>query len=236
MTAFQRSKKRSSFTGQLFIYGLAALLMVFTGYRTFDLISRTLPEEAHILAAIAILCFDGGIAIWLFYFSRMAKSNEQIGISGILTVLDFLGMGTLFVIHTIISQNFFSTDWNPGGLVVVTTSFGVLSNVAGIIAVHFFDPDEKLARARRDAEAEVNSRAVELVANQTDALAGEIAPDMARGTLQRARENLSAGLPPRAPLMAFPAESPGLPESPPRRRIPQNGREPSPTSPPATSQ
>ena len=154
MTAFQRSKKRSSFTGQLFIYGLAALLMVFTGYRTFDLISRTLPEEAHILAAIAILCFDGGIAIWLFYFSRMAKSNEQIGISGILTVLDFLGMGTLFVIHTIISQNFFSTDWNPGGLVVVTTSFGVLSNVAGIIAVHFFDPDEKLARARRDAEAE----------------------------------------------------------------------------------
>ena len=183
--------KKTSHIPKILLYLMGLGLLIFTGYRTVSLVSQTMPQEAAILSIAALVAFDGGIVAWLYYFSRGAKSNQQVAIAGAMVLVDFIGVGILFISHRLLNERLYAqnpdTLRNLGVLAIWTLVIGTLANVGALLLSHAFDPDEIMTRARRDVEAEISKKAVELVEAEAAKLAGQVAPGLARDTLERAR-------------------------------------------------
>jgi len=183
--------KKPSFAPKFLLYAMGLVLLLYTAYRTVSLVSQTLPTEAALLSIAAVVAFDGGIIAWLFYFTRGAKSNQQVAIAGGVVFFDFIGVGILFISHTLLNERLYAqnpdTLRNLGVLAIWTLVIGTLANVGALLLSHAFDPDEIMTRARRDVEAEISKKAVELVEAEAAKLAGQVAPGLARDTLERAR-------------------------------------------------
>ena len=183
--------KKTSHLPKLLLYAMGLGLLIFTGYRTVSLVSQTMPQEAAILSIAALVAFDGGIVAWLYYFSRGAKSNQQVAIAGAMVFIDFIGVGILFISHTLLNERLYAQNPDTlrslGVLAIWTLVIGTLANVGALLLSHAFDPDEIMTRARRDVEAEISKKAVELVEAEAAKLAGQVAPGLARDTLERAR-------------------------------------------------
>ena len=183
--------KKPSFAPKFLLYAMGLVLLLYTAYRTVSLVSQTLPTEAALLSIAAVVAFDGGIIAWLFYFTRGAKSNQQVAIAGGMIFVDFIGVAILFISHTLLNERLYAqnpdTLRNLGVLAIWTLVIGTLANVGALLLSHAFDPDEIMIRARRDVEAEISKKAVELVEAESAKLAGQVAPGLARDTLERAR-------------------------------------------------
>lgn len=183
--------KKTSFAPKFLLYAMGFILLLYTSYRTINLVSMTLPQEAVLLSVAAVVAFDGGIIAWLFYFTRGAKSNQQVAIAGAMVLVDFAGVAILFISHTLLNERLYAqnpeTLRNLGVLAIWTLVIGTLANVGALLLSHAFDPDEIMTRARRDVEAEISKKAVELVEAEAAKLAGQVAPGLARDTLERAR-------------------------------------------------
>ena len=183
--------KKPSFAPKFLLYAMGFVLLLYTSYRTINLVSMTLPQEAVLLSVAAVVAFDGGIIAWLFYFTRGAKSNQQVAIAGAMVLVDFTGVAILFISHTLLNERLYAqnpdTLRNLGVLAIWTLVIGTLANVGALLLSHAFDPDEIMTRARRDVEAEISKKAVELVEAEASKLAGQVAPGLARDTLERAR-------------------------------------------------
>ena len=183
--------KKPSFAPKFLLYAMGLVLLLYTAYRTVSLVSQTLPKEAALLSIAAVVAFDGGIIAWLFYFTRGAKSNQQVAIAGGMIFVDFIGVAILFISHTLLNERLYAqnpdTLRNLGILAIWTLVIGTLANVGALLLSHAFDPDEIMTRARRDVEAEISRKAVELVEAEAAKLAGQVAPGLARDTLERAR-------------------------------------------------
>ena len=203
---------KRSFGSMILLYGMGLLLLAFTSYRTVSLVAATLPAEAQILSVVAVVAFDLGIVAWAYYFGHGAKSNEQVTISGVMVTMDFVGMAILFIAHTLINQHFYAPSSNMliamGTTAVWTLVIGTLGNVAGLLACHLLDPDEIMRRAQRDAEAEIDHEAVEIVRRQSKQLASRVAPSIAQEALEKARAGRASniGLPRTHVEMAFPKD------------------------------
>ena len=191
--------KKPSFAPKFLLYAMGFVLLLYTSYRTINLVSMTLPQEAVLLSVAAVVAFDGGIISWLYYFTRGAKSNQQVAIAGTMILVDFIGVGILFISHTLLNERLYAqnpeTLRNLGVLAIWTLVIGTLANVGALLLSHAYDPDEIMARARRDVEAEIQKRAVELVEAEAGKLAGQVAPSLARDTLDRARVARMGNLP-----------------------------------------
>jgi len=183
--------KKPSFAPKLLLYAMGFVLLVYTAYRTVSLVSQTLPQEAALLSIAAVVAFDGGIIAWLYYFTRGAKSNQQVYIAGAMIFVDFVGVGVLFISHTLLNERLYAQNPDTlrslGVLAIWTLVIGTLANVGALLLSHAYDPDEIMARARRDVEAGISKKAVELVEAEAAKLAGQVAPGLARETLERAR-------------------------------------------------
>ena len=182
---------------------LVGMLLVFTGWRTVDLVSKTLPAEAYILAFIAVISFDGGIIAWRRFASHGAKATLQVWIAGGMAIADFVGMGILFVAHILLNERFYVQSVGMitilGTVSIWTIAVGVLANIGALLAVDYFDPEEEMKRARRDMEIEIKKRSVVLVNEQNDSMANEIAPSLAHDTIEGVRSSMM-----RRPLLQGP--------------------------------
>src|SRR3990167_6927819 len=183
--------KKPSFAPKFLLCAMGLVLLLYTAYRTVSLVSQTLPTEAALLSIAAVVAFDGGIIAWLYYFTKGAKSNQQVAIAGGMIFVDFIGVAILFISHTLLNERLYAqnpdTLRNLGILAIWTLVIGTLANVGALLLSHAFDPDEIMTRARRDVEAEISRKAVELVEAEAAKLAGQVAPGLARDTLERAR-------------------------------------------------
>ena len=186
------------------IKAMVGMLLVFTGWRTVDLVAKTLPAEAYILAFIAVVSFDGGIIAWRRFATHGAKSFWQVLIAGGMAITDFVGMGILFVAHILLNETFYVQTQGMitvlGTISIWTIAVGVLANIGALLAVGYFDPDEEMNRARRDMQIEIKKQAVIRVNEQNSAMANEIAPSLADDTIEEVRSTMM-----RRPMLQAPS-------------------------------
>ena len=215
--------KKPSFAPKFLLYAMGLVLLLYTAYRTVSLVSQTLPTEAALLSIAAVVAFDGGIIAWLFYFTRGAKSNQQVAIAGGMIFVDFIGVAILFISHTLLNERLYAqnpdTLRNLGVLAIWTLVIGTLANVGALLLSHAFDPDEIMTRARRGVEAEISKKAVEMVEAEGAKLAGQVAPGLARDTLERARLARIGSMPQPAFLRDSQAQPPLQISESPRRQL-----------------
>jgi len=202
----------------------AAVMLVFTGWRTYHLPQLTSPGEV-ILPALGLVVFDVGFVVWTLVFMHVAQGIPQraVALSGAVADL-------LLVIAAVVADLFLHgqtlanvPDW-MGLAALITVSIAVSVNVTLVFLFHLTAPailDGLRQRARDDAVADAMRReedaTVDLALNKLKGKRQEIADTVADGKademLASLLERMQATQYARRPALPKPARNGQTPEA-----------------------
>ena len=179
---------------RLLINLLKISLLAFTGFRTYHFLTTTLPSDAFIVAIFGLAAIDLGVVLWESYYNHGALSAEQETIAGGMIILDLIGMACAFAGDVLlIRTDVVAPTWLP-----TVALFGVIGvvigNVVGGVGVSVFDPEARIARARRRAayagqllELNIEQEKAKTLLGTAQSLAGELVPDAAEHVRNQVR-------------------------------------------------
>jgi hypothetical protein len=169
--------------GSLLATALGAALLVYSATRSLDFISLTLPPDKQILAWFGLAALDGGVVAWLLAYLYGSGSSWQRVIAFLMVIIDFLGAVALFTLDTIYNagQAGLVTALEPETIQtgVLALSLVIAINIGATIAHHMLDPEALRRQAEEEARAEIEEQALDLIRDNSRALASEIAPQIA---------------------------------------------------------
>lgn len=67
-------------------------LLVYTGYRSYDILTATAPSTNMIVVVPGLLGLDVGVLVWSYLYERKAEGN-QATLAALMTVVDIIGVG-----------------------------------------------------------------------------------------------------------------------------------------------
>lgn len=165
-------KKNNSL--MLWIIGIG--LLAFTAYRSFHLITQSLPGDAQIMGFAALFGLDLGLLAWTNFAANHARGN-QTTVAYIMVVVDLLGVGAALLADTLLMSNAGYKD-----LIGTVTGWILpvilMANIAGVIFCKLFDPAQIERNAERDAEEIYREAMRQRRLNDAAQLADEVAEEM----------------------------------------------------------
>lgn len=196
------------------ILSLMALgLLIYTGSRTVDLISITLPLDQQALAYVALVAFDGGLIGWTWYYLKGAKGAWQRAIAIAMIFVSLAGVIIAFMGDTLYqsAQRGALTDLPSGLVLTVIIGLGaVISiNIAAFIGIQITDPTTRKEQAAQEAQDEIEEAAIAQIRASSKMLATELAPRLGQAWVDEMRARYGAALPGPAPARpALPEQKP----------------------------
>lgn len=190
------SKKLASYLVLL----VAGALMIYSGARTFDLLSQTLPRGQEVLAFLALLAFDGGLIAWLAVFMFGAHGGAQRAIAMLMILVCLTGIVIGFGGDTLLtaSKNGLIADVNIGMTALILTTLIIAANITATVFFHVLSPENQKRMAEENARAQIEDAALESIKSQAQQLAQEIAPTVASAWVADMRAHYLSQLSPAA--------------------------------------
>lgn len=190
------SKKLASYLVLL----VAGALMIYSGARTFDLLSQTLPKGQEVLAFLALLAFDGGLIAWLAVFMFGAHGGAQRAIAMLMILVCLTGIVIGFGGDTLLtaSRNGLIADVNIGMTALILTTLIIAANITATVFFHVLSPENQKRMAEENARAQIEDAALESIKSQAQQLAQEIAPTVASAWVADMRAHYLSQLSPAA--------------------------------------
>lgn len=71
-------------------------LLIYTGYRSLDILKSTMPDGNMLFAIPALLGLDVGVLVWSYLYEKRAEGN-QATLAALLTVADLVGVGLCLI-------------------------------------------------------------------------------------------------------------------------------------------
>lgn len=202
-------------TGKILFYLFLTAAAIFTGWRSWHLLTLTFATRSESATAMQIIIpwlglavFDGGCIAWAFWHRSNARGSVQRTLSFAGSALDGLGAIGASGFDTFIGgQTLFTTSPEAGfyALILVVVLTGI--NLAFIWAVHMFDPEAQDESAQQDVADEIRDEARKIVKRDKVKYAKQFAPQLAAEILARGSANFSRGSNGHAPEQAFEVES-----------------------------
>jgi hypothetical protein len=215
------------------IRAYAAILLAYTGWRTYDFMIQQLPagDLSTWLAIFFLFATEIGLVLWHELSLHYITTQDQHYISVSLTWVDFVGSLSAGVADMILRQSFYGGYQIPAALALFLL-YGlpaiVAVNVAGVLFYLSNDAEVQLDRAKKELHFEITRQALrELRDNQ-----GAIAETMKLDIFRKIRDEVTGkvaskyakSLPLNIPINGkeakqynAEAESPGInPTAPPR--------------------
>lgn len=177
--------KRSN--SNLVLWLITIGLLAYTGFRSFHLVSQSLPGDAKIAGIAALFALDIGLLAWTSFAGH--ARGDQVTVCYLMIVVDIIGIGAAVLADTLLMS--------PGGaayadVISVVASWVipviVISNVAATVYAKLRDPGQLLKEAERDAD-EAMQRAL---ADAIRSNAAQVAQDVAKDVYAQKRAELSA--------------------------------------------
>ncbi|CAG0932824.1 hypothetical protein TFLX_02780 [Thermoflexales bacterium] len=189
---------------------VAGALMIYSGARTFDLLSQTLPKGQEVLAFLALLAFDGGLIAWLAVFMFGAQGGAQRAIAMLMIIVSLLGIVIGFGGDTLMvaSRNGMIEDVNIGMTALILTTIIIAANIAAVTFYHVLSPENQKRMAEEAARSQIEDSALESIKSQAKQLSQELAPIVASAWVADMRAHYLAQLTPEAQRKALPAARP----------------------------
>ena len=129
-------------------------LLLYTGYRSLDILSSTMPDGNLLFAIPALLGLDVGVLVWSYLYEKRAEGN-QATLAALLTVLDLVGVGLCLVADSIMHstmrgqyQGFVQT------VSVWLVAIVIFFNVVGGVLYPMFSPQAERDRKEKELEAQ----------------------------------------------------------------------------------
>lgn len=184
-------------TGLLTILSLS--LLGYTGYRTVDLISKTLAPNQWALGIFALAALDGGLLLWLVYYQYGARGAWQRAISLIMVGVDLIGVVVAFTTDTLANASASGLtqklDPSTAQTAIVIMSIVIAANISAVIIAHLLDPDAQARDAEQDALDEVTTLTIRNQRQKARDLAADVAPQLAEHWRQMTRARLLQDVP-----------------------------------------
>lgn len=125
-------------------------LLIYTAWRSYDLLSASMPEDSKLFAIFGLVGLDLGVLIWSHLYETKARGH-QTELSAILTALDLVGVALCLLADTVRHSAMAGQYVGFINTIAVWVSASViLLNAAGGVIYPMMSPD---AAARRRAKA-----------------------------------------------------------------------------------
>lgn len=184
------------------------ILLAYTGWRTYDFMSRQLPSgySSMVLSILFLFATEAGLLLWHEVSLSHSTTIEQQQISTGLTWLDFIGSLGAGIADMIIRQTLIS-DYQIPPLLITALIYGlpatVAANVAGALMYLSHDAEKQIDRAKNQLRFEVTRQAIKELRDNT----GSIAETMKKDIYRELRDDVTGKLE-RQYLRTAPAISP----------------------------
>jgi hypothetical protein len=194
----QGLKKSQGFIAIVFMIIVSLGVTGFTAYRTIHFIQATLPQQSWLLAFFALGAFDLGLLGWIALHTWHASSEQQRAISVTMICVDMAGIAVTFLADTVMQAgtNNMTGKLESGWVIaaILMTGIIVIGNVIAFIAYHLQSPAHKQRVKEERLRSAVESRADEMVEQQLEVLASQLAPRIAQDKMRRLGAQYTNGL------------------------------------------
>ena len=127
-------------------------LLGYSAWRSFDILSSTLPPEQKIVAVFGLLGLDVGVLLWADLFENKAH-GQQVSLCKILVALDLAGVSALMIADTIMHSALKDQYINLINTVSVwISSIIIIFNIIGGITYPMLDPTAEARRREKELE------------------------------------------------------------------------------------
>ena len=148
-------------------------LIIYTGTRSFDLISQTMPEGQQIAGFFALAALDGGLLAWLFWTTRSSAPGSQRTIGTLMIIVDLAGIAAAVLGDTL--MNFDPSTRETIGITAVwVVGFIIVANIAGTIAAEITNPEQAMRDASRAVTHELGRQKAEHLITNAPEIAARV--------------------------------------------------------------
>lgn len=167
------------------IRGYALILLIYTGYRTFDFMRAQLPtgETGYVLALLFLFSTEVGLIMWHEISLRYTTTQEQHYVAITMTWVDFAASLAAGIADMILRQNVMAGYQIPpmlGTILIYGMPLVMALNVAAVLFFQYHDSESQIERARRELRHEIHRQALKELTNSAGSVAASIKKDVAR--------------------------------------------------------
>lgn len=201
-------------------YSVATILFLWTASLTVSFVSNALPSAHWMIPFFSLVVFDGGMLAWLVVFLYYAEGSGQRVISIGATVLDLLGVALMVVAEIFLGgQNLVAAPDNLGEYSLWAIGIWTVLNVAGVVAFHLLDNENRQRMAIQNEADEVMNNAFKLLKEKRLNMSHKLADEISEGLMLQLTNKLTSdanrnGVPDIMERRTMAAESPPLPQLP----------------------
>ena len=139
--------------GDWMLMGFTIVLAVFTAFRSFDFITKTLPEGWELIGYVGLFVLDGGFLIWAYAIATAATTPKQAFLAWLMWVLDGLGLAAVVLADTFLYTSPGASAEALAAMVSTLAAWAfplmAIVNAAGAILFKMDDPGLRLRRVLR---------------------------------------------------------------------------------------
>lgn len=149
--------------GDVVVITISVAMLLFTGFRSWDIIRQTVPSGWDLITYVGLFALDGGMIGWALVWIFGSTTPAQDGISLTLWFVDCLGVGLAALTDTYM---YAPTTSSVAGMVQAVSSavwwavplLALGNGIAGIV-YHFTHPAVREKRQERRLRAELQMQA-----------------------------------------------------------------------------
>lgn len=145
--------------GDWLVMGFTIVLAVFTAFRSYDFITKSLPPGWELVGYVGLFVLDGGFLFWAYAIATTATTSKQVFLAWTMWVLDALGLAAMVLADTFLYTSPGTSAEALAGMVgtIAVWAFPMLAiiNAAAAILFKLDDPKVRLQRALRVKKAQL---------------------------------------------------------------------------------
>jgi len=138
-------------------------LLLYTGYRSYDILTATAPSSNMIVVAPGLLGLDVGVLVWSHLYEKKAEGN-QATLAALMTVVDIVGVGLSLLADSLMHSEQ-GADYMEfiGAVSVWAVGVIIFLNFVGGVIYPMLSPQAERARKEKELDAEfvIKQRAAE---------------------------------------------------------------------------
>ena len=138
---------------------LDLVLLLYTGWRSFDFLSTTVPDGWQVLALVGLWGLDIGAIAWSLVWIFGSTGKFQNWVSMAFFVIDLVGVALTSLTDSLMySRGEGAMSQALGGVTAVAVPLVLFGNVVAGFIYHMTSPETKRRRKQRAMQAEHNNR------------------------------------------------------------------------------
>ena len=143
----------------LVVLMLDLVLLLYTGWRSFDFLSTTVPDGWQVLALVGLWGLDIGAIAWSLVWIFGSTGKFQNWVSMAFFVIDLVGVALTSLTDSLMySRSEGAMSQALGGVTAVAVPLVLFGNVVAGFIYHMTSPETKRRRKQREMQAEHNNR------------------------------------------------------------------------------